>query len=60
VASILDGKGKEMPSWRKKIDRDQARGLVAYIRTLLLAMISCRVQPNEAAARPRLRKLEGP
>jgi mono/diheme cytochrome c family protein len=32
--SILDGKGKDMPAWRRKIDEDQARGLVEYIRAL--------------------------
>jgi mono/diheme cytochrome c family protein/uncharacterized membrane protein len=32
LASILDGKGKEMPPWREKIDEDQARALVAYVR----------------------------
>jgi mono/diheme cytochrome c family protein/uncharacterized membrane protein len=32
LASILDGKGKEMPPWRGKISEEQARGLVAYIR----------------------------
>jgi hypothetical protein len=32
LASILDGQGMEMPSWREKIDENQARGLVAYIR----------------------------
>jgi mono/diheme cytochrome c family protein/uncharacterized membrane protein len=32
VASILGGKGKEMPPFREKISDDQARGLVAYVR----------------------------
>ena len=32
--SILDGKGKEMPSFRGKIDRDLALALVGYVRTL--------------------------
>jgi probable HAF family extracellular repeat protein len=30
LASVLDGKGAEMPSWRGKIDEEQARGLVAF------------------------------
>ncbi len=34
LASILDGKGKEMPSWRAKISEDQARGLLVYVRAL--------------------------
>jgi mono/diheme cytochrome c family protein len=32
LASILDGKGKEMPPWREKINEEQARRLVAYVR----------------------------
>jgi mono/diheme cytochrome c family protein/uncharacterized membrane protein len=33
LASILDGKGKQMPSWRGKINEEQARGLVDHVRT---------------------------
>jgi uncharacterized membrane protein/cytochrome c553 len=33
LASILDGKGKEMPPWRGKISEKQARGLAAYVRS---------------------------
>jgi mono/diheme cytochrome c family protein len=33
LASILDGKEPEMPSWRKKISEEQARGLVAHLRS---------------------------
>jgi mono/diheme cytochrome c family protein/uncharacterized membrane protein len=33
LASILDGKGKGMPPERGKISEEQARGLVAYVRT---------------------------
>jgi mono/diheme cytochrome c family protein len=32
VASILDGRGEDMPSHRGKISEEQARGLVAHIR----------------------------
>jgi mono/diheme cytochrome c family protein/uncharacterized membrane protein len=32
LASILDGKGVEMPPWRKKISGEQARSLVAHVR----------------------------
>jgi mono/diheme cytochrome c family protein len=32
LASILDGKGGEMPSWRGKVSEEQARGLVARVR----------------------------
>jgi mono/diheme cytochrome c family protein len=32
--SILDGKGQEMPAWTGKISEKQARGLVAYVRSL--------------------------
>jgi hypothetical protein len=34
MASILDGKGSEMPPVRGKISEEQARGMVAYIRSL--------------------------
>jgi mono/diheme cytochrome c family protein/uncharacterized membrane protein len=34
MESILDGKGSEMPPLREKISEEQARGLVAYIRSL--------------------------
>jgi mono/diheme cytochrome c family protein/uncharacterized membrane protein len=33
LTSILDGKDDAMPSWSGKLSEDQARGLVAYIRT---------------------------
>jgi mono/diheme cytochrome c family protein len=33
LASILDGKGQDMPSFRGKINEDQARDLAAYVRT---------------------------
>jgi mono/diheme cytochrome c family protein/uncharacterized membrane protein len=32
LASVLEGKGLEMPSFRGKIRKEQARGLVAYVR----------------------------
>jgi mono/diheme cytochrome c family protein/uncharacterized membrane protein len=32
LTSILEGKGKEMPPWRGKIEEEQARGLVANVR----------------------------
>src|SRR5262249_4341872 len=31
--SILDGKGKDMPSFRGKVKEEQARELAAYVRT---------------------------
>src|SRR5262249_12891238 len=33
LASILDGKGKDMPPRRGKITEEQARGLVTYIKS---------------------------
>jgi mono/diheme cytochrome c family protein/uncharacterized membrane protein len=36
-ASILDGKGKEMPSFRGQVSDEQARGLVTYVRTFAAA-----------------------
>jgi mono/diheme cytochrome c family protein/uncharacterized membrane protein len=32
LASILDGKGEEMPAWRGKFSEEQARSLVTYVR----------------------------
>jgi mono/diheme cytochrome c family protein/uncharacterized membrane protein len=32
MASILDGKGKEMPPHREKVSEEQVRGLVAHVR----------------------------
>jgi mono/diheme cytochrome c family protein len=32
LASVLDGKGPAMPSWRGKIGEEQTRGLVAHVR----------------------------
>jgi mono/diheme cytochrome c family protein/uncharacterized membrane protein len=37
LASILDGKGDEMPGWRGKISKEQARGLVAHLRAFAAA-----------------------
>jgi mono/diheme cytochrome c family protein/uncharacterized membrane protein len=33
LRSILNGKGKDMPPWRGKINTQQARGLAAHVRT---------------------------
>ena len=38
VASILDGKGAEMPPADDDLSEAQARGLVAYIRTFAPAV----------------------
>jgi mono/diheme cytochrome c family protein/uncharacterized membrane protein len=38
VASILDGKGDDMPPARGKISAEQARGLVAYLRAFAPTM----------------------
>jgi hypothetical protein len=32
LATILDGKEPDMPSWRAKISEEQARGLVVHVR----------------------------
>jgi mono/diheme cytochrome c family protein len=34
VVSVLDGRGTGMPAFRDKLSREQARGLVAFIRSL--------------------------
>jgi mono/diheme cytochrome c family protein len=52
MASILDGKGKEMPPWRGKITEEQVRGLVAHIRALGRTqpqMIQGKTEPVEPA-----------
>jgi mono/diheme cytochrome c family protein/uncharacterized membrane protein len=36
VASILDGKGEDMPAQRGKLSEEQARGLVTYVRSFVL------------------------
>jgi mono/diheme cytochrome c family protein/uncharacterized membrane protein len=33
LVSILDGKGPDMPSWQGKISKEQARGLVVFVRS---------------------------
>jgi mono/diheme cytochrome c family protein/uncharacterized membrane protein len=38
TASILNGKGEDMPPMRGKINQEQARGLVAYLRTFAPTM----------------------
>jgi mono/diheme cytochrome c family protein/uncharacterized membrane protein len=48
MASILDGKGEDMPPARGKVSDEQARGLVTYVRTFALA-----------TARPGQAELEG-
>jgi mono/diheme cytochrome c family protein/uncharacterized membrane protein len=44
VASVLDGKGGKMPAWREKIGKEQARGLVVYVRTFAAATKALPVQ----------------
>ncbi len=43
LASILDGKGKRMPAFAGKVSRDQARKLVAHVRSF---------GPAQARSRP--------
>src|SRR5262249_2231791 len=38
MASILDGKGEDMPPQRGKISEEQARGLVTYVRAFALTV----------------------
>ena len=56
-ASILDGKGSEMPAFRSKLSRDQARELIAFIR----GFSPTTKRPSRGAAddfEDRYRKLE--
>ncbi len=48
AASILDGKGTEMPRWRGKISEEEARGLVAHLRAFAPTM---RKSPQEGRER---------
>jgi hypothetical protein len=34
TVSILEGKGASMPAWRGRLGNDQARELVAFVRTM--------------------------
>jgi hypothetical protein len=48
TVTILDGKGKLMPAFRGRIDQDQARALVAYVRAFGPA--STVIAPDRAPA----------
>jgi mono/diheme cytochrome c family protein/uncharacterized membrane protein len=52
LASILDGKGQEMPPWREKLSEKQARGLAAYVRAFASAPVRSgpeeREEPTDA------------
>jgi mono/diheme cytochrome c family protein/uncharacterized membrane protein len=49
LASIIDGKGKEMPPFREKISEEQARDLAAYVRTLAPATEAPAWEPEKPA-----------
>jgi mono/diheme cytochrome c family protein len=63
LASILDGKEEEMPSWKGKISSEQARGLVAYVRSFAAARGSSgqqeKADPGLAEFNERFRRLQG-
>jgi mono/diheme cytochrome c family protein/uncharacterized membrane protein len=50
LASILDGKGKEMPPFREKISEEQARDLAAYVRALAPATEAPAREPERPAS----------
>jgi uncharacterized membrane protein len=50
MASILDGKGKEMPAWREKITEEQARNLVGHVRTFTTTVENPGQQKQEQPA----------
>jgi hypothetical protein len=52
LARILDGKGKEMPAFRGKLKEDQARGLVAHIRSFATTTGKPRAQKERDPASP--------
>jgi uncharacterized membrane protein len=58
LASILDGKGKDMPSWRGKISAEQARGLVADVRAFAPTTPTSE-GPSQAGSYRPFRDLEG-
>ena len=47
VASVLDGKGTGMPAFRDKLSREQARDLVAFIRSLGPATLRAAARPSD-------------
>src|SRR6266849_2797602 len=47
VASILEGKGQEMPAARGKVNEEQARSLVAYIRSFAPTKETSRKEKRE-------------
>jgi uncharacterized membrane protein len=50
LASILDGKGPEMPPWRGKVSEGQARGLARYVRAFAPTTESPRQDEQEQPA----------
>ena len=47
LVSILDGKGTAMPAFRDKVPREQARDLVAYVRTFAPGAAAAAVPSND-------------
>jgi mono/diheme cytochrome c family protein/uncharacterized membrane protein len=52
LASILDGKGKDMPAFRAKIGQDRARAVVAHVRSFDPTTNKSGKRPERASASP--------
>jgi uncharacterized membrane protein len=60
MASILDGKGDDMPPQRGKINDEQARGLVSYVRTFASTTGTPGRAVEEGAASEEAAEIEPP
>jgi mono/diheme cytochrome c family protein/uncharacterized membrane protein len=60
IASILDGKGDDMPPHRGKINDEQARGLVSYVRTFASTAGTPGRLAEEGAASDEAAEIEPP
>jgi hypothetical protein len=56
MASILDGKGEDMPPVGREVSGEQVRGLVTYVRSFILTIGKQRQSEPEAtvAAEPEV------
>jgi mono/diheme cytochrome c family protein len=57
AVSILEGKGTLMPSFRGRIDEDQAQNLVAYVRAFGPEPVKAELSPDASDFERRYRQL---
>ena len=60
LSSVLDGKGDDMPAHRGKISKEQARGLVTYVRAFALTSQSPGEAEQEGPPRAESAEVEPP